>query len=494
MNAPSCMALGFARGVLRRLPGTVAVVVLAAVAGALAAAFAQPAEGAQASVELGLGGNLVAGAWNPLQVTVRDAGPCVLRLRIDEGTLMTGPRIVRYTAAVPGGSGVTVFDDDVYVPRFQTLSWTLSETDRVLASGSLGARDADARPLQVVVSAAPGVWRDAFAADARFVDVAASQLPARAAAYDGVATLLLDGTAAAPQTASIAAAAAGGAQVLLAGTLPASQAGLGRLAGAGADRLGAGEVRIVADDPAAVEAALRSWRKPDRSALVTALTSAPLVKAPRSAPQPLVLSLAAAYALIALLALRFAGTPGAAAAVALALIVSLAGWRLLRPPAAVVAGDRTVMLGGGELALALGVEERITLPAGTVSVRGAARPLTPALYSVDAAGTHVALERWQGVVLASRSWLRPASLRFEGGKLLNAGSTAFQNVYVVGLGSQPALQSGASLTPAPGEEGARPPEMARLAAVLPRGTALAEGPEAVWVALPPLASAAGGAR
>lgn len=488
------MALGFARGVFRRLPGRAAVLTLAAVPVVFALAFAQPAGDAQASVELGLGGNLVAGAWNPLQVTVRDAGPCVLRLRIDEGTLLTGPRIVRYTAAVPGGSGVTVFDDDVYVPPFQTLSWTLSEPDRVLASGSLGAREADARPLQVVVSAAPGTWRDAFGGDARVVDVAASQLPARAAAYDGVATLLLDGTAAAPRTASVAAAAAGGAQVLLAGTLPASQADLGRLAGAGADRLGAGEVSIVADVPTAVKAALATWRPPDRTALVKALTAAPLVKAPSSAPQPLVLSLAAVYALLALLAVRFAGTPGVAAAVMLALIVSLAGWRLLRPSAAVVSGNRTVMLGGGELALALAVDERFTLPAGTVSVPSAARPLTPALYSVDASGTHIELARWQGVVLAERSWLQPAALRFDGSRLLNAGSTVLHDVYVVGLGSQPDLQAGAALSPAPGEEGARPPELARLVAVLPRGTALAEGPEAVWIALPPLASAAGGSR
>ena len=57
---------------------------------------------------------------------------------------------------------MTVSADDVYIPPFQNLTWTRDSADRVLARGSLGARDADGRPLQVVVSAEPGAWRAAF--------------------------------------------------------------------------------------------------------------------------------------------------------------------------------------------------------------------------------------------------------------------------------------------------------------------------------------------
>jgi len=462
----------------------------------LAAVFSlAPQAAAQAGggrVELGLGGHLVVGAWNPLQVTVRDAAPSVLRLRIDEGSLLEGPRIVRYSASVPGGSGVTVFQDDLYLPAFRSLSWTLASGRTVLASGSLGPGDADPRPLQIVLSASPGSWRGAFAADARIVDVAASDLPARAAAFDGVQTLLLDGSAAAPRAASIAAAAAGGVQVMLAGALPASQASFARLAGSGAARLGAGVVERVAADPADVRARLAAWRPQDRSALVQALASERLVQPPATPGQPLVLALAAAYALLALLGLRFGGTPGLAAGLVLAIVVSLAGWRLLRPPSPELSASRTVVLGGGELALALQVEERLTLPSRVASLPGAGHPLSGLPYTVDDGVTHVELPRWNAVAVAARPMLRPAALRFEDGRLANAGAGLLRDVYVLGLGRQPDLAAGASRRPEPGEEGGLPPVLARLSSLLPAGTALALAPEVVWVALPPVDPGAGG--
>ena len=473
---------------LPRLLGCAAWLVVLALLGQAALAESD------ARVTFGLGGNLVAGAWNPLQVTVRDAPPSTLSLRIDEGDLVMGPRIVRYRAAVPGGRGVTVFDDDVYIPPFQNLTWTLDSADRVLASGSLGARDADGRPLQVVVSADPGAWRAAFDANARFVDVAASQLPGRAAAYDGVASLLVDGTAAAPRSEAVAAAAAGGADVLLIGQLPASQAGLDRLAGSGVSRLGAGQVQRLPAHAGAVKAALASWHPQDRAALVSALVAAPLVHAPRSAPQPLVLSLAAAYALLVVLTLRFGGTPGVVAAVALALVVSLAGWRLLRPPQPVLSASRTLMLGGGGLSLALGVEERLTLPAATVNVGVAARPLSVLPYRTGPDGTHVPVARWHGVALALRPSLSPSVLRFDGERLHNAGPAPLRHVYVVGAGDQGTLEPGASRPVRPGEEVAASPELDRLTALLPTGSALAEAPGAIWVALPPAAGQDGGTR
>ncbi len=460
-----------------------------AVVGLAAHAAAQTG---RAQVELGLGGHPVADAWNPVQVTVRDAAPSVLRLRIDEGSLLEGPRIVRYSASVPGGSGVTVFQDDLYVPNFRSLSWTLASGRTVLASGSLGAGDADARPLQVVLSSAPGSWRGAFAADARVVDVAASDLPARAAAFDGVRTILLDGSAAAPRAASVAAAAAGGVQVLLAGTLPDSQAGLARLAAAGSHRLGAGVVMRVDADPAAVRARLAAWKPQDRAGLVQALAADRLVRPPPTPSQPLMLSLAAAYALAALLGLRFGGAPGLAAGLVLALLVSVAGWRLLRPASPELTASRTVQLGGGELALALRVDERLTLPSGVVSLDGAGRPLSALPYSVDDGTTHIELPRWHAVAVAARPALRPASLRFQDGRLVNDGDGLLRDVYVLGLGRQPDLAPGATWAPAPGEEGGLPPALVRMAALLPVGTALAQAPETVWVALPSLAELPGG--
>lgn len=446
-----------------------------------------------ATVVIGLGGHIVAGAWNPVQVTLRDAGPSTLRLRIDEGSLLEGPRIVRYSSAVPGGSGVRVFDDDVFVPSFRTLSWTLASGQGVLASGSLGPDASDTRRLQVVLSSTPGRWRTAFGADARLADVPPSELPARAAAYDGVATLLIDGTAAAPRSESVAAAAAGGAQVLLAGALPRSQAALDLLAGHGRARLGAGMIARVPADPKAVASARAAWSPEPHAALIDALAADRMVEPPRSPGQPLVLSLAAAYALLALLALRFGGAPGLLAGLALAALVSAAGWRLLRPPAPVLSATRTVMLGGGELALALGVEERLTLPAGMVTVPAAARPLTAVPYGVVDGATRVNVGRWHAVALAWKPELRAAALRYEGGALANVGPAPLRHVIVLGLGRQADLAPGATLRPVPGEQGPLPPPLAALSKLLPVGSALAEAPEAVWVALPALAPRTGAA-
>lgn len=479
---PACVRRGTVRTALLRV---------LAVATLLVAAHAA-AQSDRARVELGLGGHLVADAWNPVQVTVRDAAPSVLRLRIDEGSLLEGPRIVGYRAAVPGGSGVTVFQDDLYVPAFRSLSWTLVSGRTVLASGSLAAGDSDARPLDVVLSSSPGSWRGAFAPDARLVEVAASDLPARAAAYDGVRAILVDGSAAAPRAESIAAAAAGGAQVLLSSRLPASQAGLARLAAAGSHRLGAGAVMHVADDPEAVRARLASWTPQERSRLVQALAADRLVRPPPTPSQPLMLSLAAAYALVALLGLRFGGAPGLAAALVLALVVAVAGWRLLRPASPELTASRTVLLGGGELALALTVGERLTLPSGVVRFAGTGRPLTPVPYTVDDGTTEVTLARWHAVAVAARPALQSAKLRFQAGRLHNDGAAPLREVYVLGLGRQPDLAAGAERSPTPGEEGDLPPELARLAALLPRGTALAQAPQAVWIALPSLAVGAGG--
>jgi len=446
----------------------------------------------RAAVEFGLGGHLVAGAWNPLRVTVRDVGPSVLELRIDEGSLLTGPRLVRYRASLPGGSGVTVFDDDLYVPTFRNLSWTLTSGATVLASASLGVGDSDARPLEVLLSSAPGNWRAAYAADARLVDIAASDLPARVAAYDGVASILLDGSAAAPRPEAIAAAAAGGAQVLLAGALPASQAGLGSLAGDGRRRLGAGEVARVAADSAAVRAAREGWRAPERVALIQALAADPLLAAPPGVGQPVVLSMAAAFVLIVLLGLRFGRAPGLAAALVLAALVPLAGWRLLRPPEPVLSGSHSVQLGGGALALTLDVEDRLTLPAGIVTVPTAGHPLTSRPYDVRDGVTEIALSRWHGVSVVLRPVLEPAELRFEGERLRNDGREALTDVVVLGLGRQPDLAPGASEALRRGEEGGLPPLLARLAPLLPPGTALASGPSTVVIALPPVVGVAGG--
>src|SRR5690606_36919383 len=117
---------------------------------------------------------------------------------------------------------------------FRTLTWSLTTADRVLGSGSLGAREQDQRPLDLLLSADPGRYRAEFGETARLVDVAAADLPQRVSAFDGVRSLVIDGSVAAPRLEAVAAAASGGAVVVLHGTLPSSHQDLLLLVGDGA--------------------------------------------------------------------------------------------------------------------------------------------------------------------------------------------------------------------------------------------------------------------
>lgn len=467
---------------------------LLAVLGAASIAVAQTVV-----FELGVAGETVAGAWNPLRITLTDVPPARFALRFDEGSLRDGPTLVRYEVDVPGGGGVTVFEDDVYVPRYRSMSWTLSNAERVYASGSLGTRDVDARPLDLLLSADPGRWRTALGSDARPVDIAASQLVERPAAYDGVRLLAIDGTTAAPRIEAVAAAAAGGVRVVLLGTLPASQADLELLArpldapgtheaspasGAPAARLGAGSVLTRAADVEALADAVAAPGPLDRRALVNALAAERLVRPPSPVSQSLLLAMCGVLALLLLALVRFGGAPGLLAVVVLVGIVSVASWRYLRPAAPELTATRAVLVGGGALALRIGVSEVLTLPAGTVDVTSAARAMPVLPYRVDGTGTHVKLGRWSAVNLVLRPALRPSKLRFEGASLHNLSASTLDEVYVTGLGPQVRLAAGAAFVPVPTEDGALPEDYARLVPLLPEGTAIARADQDLWLALP----------
>lgn len=142
-----------------------------------------------ARFSLGVAGQPVADAWNPLRLELRDAPPATLTLQIDQGTLRSGELPLTVSHAVRGGAGISVFETTVYLPRFARLAWRLATPDRVLASGSVEGREADARPLDLLLSNLPGSYRAAYATaygpGARLADVVASDLPSEpAATYD----------------------------------------------------------------------------------------------------------------------------------------------------------------------------------------------------------------------------------------------------------------------------------------------------------------------
>lgn len=424
-------------------------------------------------LELGIAGNPVVDAWNPIRLTVRDVPAAVLTIRIDQGTLRRGEVPLVVERSVGGGAGASVFEDDLYLPTFRTLTWSLATNDQVLASGSLSAREQDERALDLLLSADPGRYRAGFGDAARLVDVAASDLPERVAAYDGVRSLVIDGSVAAPRLESVAAAAAGGAVVVLAGTLPPSHAELGWLTDGPTTRLGAGVVMRVDADVATVAGAVAAAYRPERDTLVAAVVAEPLVDLPTPLSQQAVLAAALVFALVVVSLVRWMGAPGLVAAVAVATLLSLAGWRVLRPAAPQITGGERLAIAGGPLALVTETREVLTLPAATIDVPTPARPLTLRAYRIDDAGAHFAVERWRSVVLALPPVLEDAPLRFVDGTLANHGTSPLLDVHVVGLGPQGDLAPGARRRATMTEDAVLPPLHAQLIPLLPNGTVLA---------------------
>lgn len=458
------------------------LVVLACSGGAVAQTTQAPIR-----LEVGLASHVVAGAWNPIRFVSRDTPPATLTIVIDQGSLRSGPVPLTLVQEIAGGAGVSVYETLVHLSGYSSISWTLRTTDTTLASGSLPGREADARRLDLLVSREPGRLRGSLGPDARPVDVPAAALPLDSAAYAGVRSLVIDGTAAAPRLEAVAAAASGGALVVFAADLPASHAELELLAPtSGTYPLGAGYVvRAAGDLSAAVASVLAELPEPLLERLVAALAAEPLVARPVAAPQPLVLAVAGAFALLCVLLLRSFTGPGLLGALALALILSLASWRALRPPEPIISASGRIGLSGGELALVVEVQEHLTLPPGTISLLGAARPLSAMPYRIDAAGTHFDLGSWRSVRLALPPAVEVSPLRYEAGTLINAGARELHNLHVVGMGPQAGLGPGARAQARPQEwQGAPSAVYAQLEAVLPEGSALGTSCDAVctvWV-------------
>jgi hypothetical protein len=446
-------------------------------------ALAQP-RSAEVTFELGFGGEVVAGAWNPLRVLVRDLPGSTLEVWLDQGSLRQGVVPLIYRADLTGGTGLTLFEDDLYIPAWNALTWAVRSEGATVASGSLsGRRHLDERPIHLLLTQNPGSWRDLYGIDARLAEIPALGLPERSAAYDGVASLLIDGTAVAPRLGAVAAAATAGVDVYLVDELPASHADLILLAPGPQQRLGAGW--LLRGEPRRSAVELPGALRVDVDALLQGLRSADPDLGPEPLPQLFVLAAAAAYSLLVLVLVRFAGTPGLLAGLGLAAVVSLAAWRTLRPAQPLERASVILDIGGGDLAQRLGIEHLFSLPEGPVELAGSYRPLHVRAFEIGPDGTALQLQRWQGESLIARPQLVPATLTWSGSTLINRGDTTLEELVVRGLGPQPPLAAGGRADAVAGEERPLSPTMAALLDLAPVGSALAQVDGRYLLALPP---------
>jgi hypothetical protein len=414
-----------------------------AVAWVLGSALAQPAR--LAALELGFGGALVADAWNPLRLTLRDVGPVDLEIVIDQGSLREGNLPLVYRARVPGGSGLSVFDDEVYVPMWRSLTWTARAGATIVASGSIPRSDGDRRPIDLVVTESPGPWRSRLGDGARVVDLPAERLVARSAAYDGIRSVIVAGDGEGPRPDALVSAAAAGAVVILseAAALAPTLAALAPDAPDAWRRVGAGWIASEAalDPGPAVLEAVRT----DHAATVSAFAAVDRLQIPSSTPSITLLFGAAAYALAVLIVLRFGGAPGIVAASALAVAASLVAWTSLRPASPTLSVSRDIVIGGAGLGQRWRLHDILSLPAADVRLDGAARPVRAMPLETGPDGTMVSLARWRSQQLLERPRVTDVWLRWAAdGTLVNDGPRPLTQVQVKGGESYGTVAPGAA--------------------------------------------------
>lgn len=458
----------------------------ALVAAALLVAGSALAQGPNraAELELGFGGAIVADAWNPLRLVLRDVGSVQLEVAIDRGTLRDGERWSVYRADLPGGSGLSVFEDELFVPVWRSLQWTVRSDGLLIASGSVPRTQADRRALSLIVGEPGPALRAALGA-ARSVDVAPDLLPLRSAAYDGVASVVIATPSVRPQAALAAAVA--GARVLLA---PAARDVPDLAALLGPDglerRLGSGSVAVASS--AGVAAGVRD--AVDHAALISAFVAAERLAPPRPQPVMPLLIGAATYAIVVLVLLRFGGLPGIVAAAVIALAASAIAWVPLRPTADGVSAVRDLVIGGDGIGQRWRVHETLTLPARTLTIASAAWVLSDTDARLGPERTEVDVARWRHVVAVERP--RAASVALvqdQDGSWRNVGERALALVVLPAGDVVRDVPAGALVSAAQGEEGRLPAVAHALRELTPPGAALGFDGERWLLALPLLAVA-----
>ncbi|MEX2535834.1 MAG: hypothetical protein WD273_09590 [Trueperaceae bacterium] len=435
--------------------------------------------------ELGFRSAVVENAWNPLRLVVRDLPTVEFELRVDQGTLRSGSIPLTYFARVDTSRGITVFEDELFIPPWSSLSWTVRTGARTVASGTIDPRLRDERPLSLLLSATPGRWLASLPAGARPQEVAAGELSERAAAYSGVAALIIDGSASAPTLESIVTAAAAGAVVVLVEPLPTSHAALLELLTAspgGYERLGAGW--IVSTPAEGVSQALSGHSGFPLEESLRALLTGEERAAPPALSRLTVVAAAALYALVVVLLLRFGGDAGIPSALLVGIMTATASWLLLRPDRPVIEQPRTVVVSAGGLGLAVPTLALRSLPGGETLVGQQMRSAEVLPYSLQGDGTRLTLGRWQRELLVGQPELALGELAWSGERLTNLGERVLRDVIVLGLGPQPPLRPGTERRPVASEETSLPPIYGELLALLPAGTAVANDGQHFFVALP----------
>ena len=440
-------------------------------------------------LEFGFANNIVANAWNPVQLRMRNQPAAELIIDIDQGSLLEGEQWLQYRRQLQGGSGLYIFEDVLYIPAWRSFTWTVRSNDVTLASGSVDRRRVDSRPLTLLSANDLGLYRELEPLDVRIVRLQNLQFLERSAAYDAVRHIILDGSSPPPRPQALVAAAAGGVHIALIEPLPESFAALRNVAASPEQRLAAGWfVRGSREDVLAGLLRLAPSTV-TRHQLEQTLNSADLAYRPSNIGQWIMLAIAAAYAALLLLLLRFGSLPGLFTSLVLALLCSAVAWLSLRPADTLVMRTRSLHLGAGNLAQVLELRSVFSLPAQEVNLPVAAFSLDSHGWrnqasSYDNSSMALIMGRWSTLTLALRPRLDSARLQWREGQLYNASNSALHDIYIIGQGWQGerSLEADNTLAPSSSDSDHVPYRYHGLLSQFPAGTALARQGEQIHLA------------
>lgn len=436
------------------------------------------------SLELGFGGEVVANSWNPIRLEIRDHPAISLHIRIDQGSLKDGEIPVLYEAKLARSQGFSQFSDEIYLPEWRSLSWIIESEERILASGALGRRQATTQKLTLVLSNHLAPWLELLP-DARISEALSHKLPEAIAAYDGVETIIIDGTVTAPSLEAMISAVSSGSTVILFGPLPRSYDTLEKLAQQ-TQRLGAGRlIRANRDNFTGIIDSISSL---DSSKLLTSLYGNRVSSYPSLPRLEPVLVAGSLFTLAIVLAFKFLPNMAIFTSLVLSILTSFLAWTWLKPSPAISEQQQSLIISGGDLAQQQNVYAIVSLPSYQRTFPFSARLAKVISHRLEPAKTHIQLGRWSNLLIYQKPRLIASQFRFftdsDGVFLRNSSALSLSNVYVIGEGFQKNLAGDSQIKI---EKGALEPvsaQLERIIAHLPPGTAIAEAENLTFIALP----------
>ena len=429
---------------------------------------------ADTKLELGFNGNIVANHWNPIKLTTRDEKSAKLVLNIDQGNLRDGSNIVSYSFAIPQSYGISIFENDIYIPKWQKFTWQLINDSEVLASGSFDRRFASPSKLSLIISANPSKWFRL--SDERAANVAANSLTKRLASYDGISKIIIDGTAPAPSLENLIAAATAGANVALIEPLPASHQDILALAPDQLQSLGAG---FITRSKSVIETPQVDFDK-----VFGNFVSNNSITPPKSKPQIPIVAALSIFAVIVVVLMRLGQKAAILTTLSLSLIASILAWSYLMPKTFEIKKSQSIQIASGELAKEYKITSIFSLRGDQVSIDGSGYLLEHIPFNQVDETSQINIARWKDIKYSYKPTLSKALLVLGDNKIYNRSKFTLTDVYIKGLGFLADLPPGGSTIQSQ-EDHKLPKLYEGIIGPLANGTAIARYANNVLIALAP---------